>query len=1413
MTEINWNLVDNACCEKFESAWLEGSPVSIESCLPESTTPAFLPTLEELVHIEMEFTWRGLDNGEADVTLQDSSATVETYIQRFQDLESDEIILRLVEQEMRCRKRALGEVKFEEFSSRFPSLTAGINNLKTFIEGEGKAGAVKNLDVGEQVGRYFITDRQGEGGFGLVWRADDPKLGRTIAIKQLSGRFARDAEQRLRFINEARIAAKLEHPGVVPVYDVEQSEVEHPYYTMKLVHGKTLEEGVQEFHSEKKNTAEEKVETLRLLNAFASICKAMQYSHDKGVIHRDLKPQNVILGDYGETIILDWGLAKFVHEEEPTQSAGGLTLGSIQVTAPGAVMGTPAYMSPEQARGDVESVDLRSDVYSLGVILFQILTGRLPFKGQTGDEMIANVLKGNPIQPRRLDAAIPRALEAICLRAMSFEANSRFQSVKELSSELDRFLADEPINSYQETLLEKTSRWARKHRTWVMVAAASLLVLTIGSIVASLLINEQRKIAQVNEVKAREAERLESIAKDDAIKAREKETEAKQEAVAAAASEKKAREKEQQQRELVQWQLSRLYIKDGLRNLDDADYNTAALWFAKSLKLNRGTQDESNDRIRLGATLRRQSRLADMYFCDEKKYGSILDVRFSDDEKNALILCQKRFESRNLETGAVLEEIDLGSPSIVRYSENAKFAVATTISVENLKNPTLSVVDLSDGSRVECRLNPEDDKVNYSVSKPRVSSQGDRVVACIAKRFGTLEEENFLAIWNIKEPENPLLTEYRKRGFASCEFSSDESWIVTGGKDHVACVWNAETAERLKELKHSDFYPREGTDYRQISDANFSTDGKYLVAASSDNVAYVWDLEKDEMIHQLDHGPNRNFSSVDRVEISREGELVATSDITASTRIWNYKTGQLLGQYDDFRGSITDVSLSANGVVVTASKDGYCKIWDARAGLLTPSLRHSNILVAATANSTHSRFLTACADQTVRYWDGETPQNGAAYRKIPHQSKSLYDKFELSSDGKYLVTSSRLLNEAKVQIWNASLLEQIGDDIDLPNIVGKFEFSRDNDKLLLTSTTGLKTEAPHFALVVDLTLGTEIGKRLEHDAEIVSAGFFADGNKVFTASTDKRAIVWNVSDSSELVSFDHDDAIRTACLGDADRVLVTGCRDKTVHFWSVESGERRFGMLTHDWPIKNLVASPDSKRLLVHGYWSDEAASVWLVDFATGKRVGDPIGHTNYRPPSFRHDSKYFSSLGKSRISIHAASDGKWISSIEHENPILGFAWHPKKDLFASASADKTLRIWDLHSGEPTAPRIKCVGVPVDPDFSSDGSVLIAGLAFGTIVKVWNSETGEPLTPDLGHPGLAEPVAYSTTHNEIYVGGYQLTVWNLDPFKETGAKAESLVELLSGYRIDKIGGLIPLTFEEQRARYKEHYSKPDEQGK
>ena len=342
--------------------------------------------------------------------------------------------------------------------------------------------------------RYRLIEICGRGGFATVWRAADEKLGRKIAVKRLSERLARDPQARRRFIHEARLTSRLEHPGIVPIYDLlEDSSEAEPQYAMKLVRGITLAEAIERYHTLSTEGSNRSVELLSLLNSYLAVAHTMEFAHARGVLHRDLKPQNILLGEFGETIVLDWGLAKSL--QDATKEIAGprvTTAESPFVTQPGTVQGTPAYMAPEQAAGRTDEVDERTDVYALGAILYELLSGRIPFGGRTSEDVQQRVIDEEPVSPRVVNAHVSRPMAAICLKAMGKSPSVRYPSVRALREDLERAIADEPITVYRESLWERGTRWMRGHRAAAMALAATLGVTCLVLLAALIVISDSR---------------------------------------------------------------------------------------------------------------------------------------------------------------------------------------------------------------------------------------------------------------------------------------------------------------------------------------------------------------------------------------------------------------------------------------------------------------------------------------------------------------------------------------------------------------------------------------------------------------------------------------------------------------------------------------------------------------------------------------------------------------------------------------------------------------------------------------------------------------------------------------------------------------------------------------------------------
>jgi serine/threonine protein kinase len=307
---------------------------------------------------------------------------------------------------------------------------------------------------------YRLLDRVARGGMGVVYTAEDDRLQRRVALKVLD---LPEAEGDLanRLIREARVLARLEHPGIVPVHDVGTLADGRVFYTMKFVEGHRLDKHIESVDS-----------TPDRLRIFLRICDAVAFAHARGVLHRDLKPANIMVGPFGEVLVMDWGLAKILRKqktietraadpeetiiEKPKRSSDSDgTSQSSAVTEHGTVMGTPGYMSPEQARGDVENLDARSDIFSLGALLRFLLAGPP---------------KQTPTSRQRLD----KSLEAICAKAAATLPGDRYSNVSELALDVSRYLDGLAVGAHRETIFEKATRFYRRYRFFILLIAAYL---------------------------------------------------------------------------------------------------------------------------------------------------------------------------------------------------------------------------------------------------------------------------------------------------------------------------------------------------------------------------------------------------------------------------------------------------------------------------------------------------------------------------------------------------------------------------------------------------------------------------------------------------------------------------------------------------------------------------------------------------------------------------------------------------------------------------------------------------------------------------------------------------------------------------------------------------------------------------
>ncbi len=354
---------------------------------------------------------------------------------------------------------------------------------------DNRAGdPVGGLDVPPSVvatTEILLERRIGRGGLGDVYLARERGTGRSLAVKFLSVEAAAQEPCRQDFHVETRVTSQLEHPNIVPVYTSGESSAGRPFYAMRLIQGRTLAESIAEYHAPHGASAESsEVRSARLselLSQFALVCKAIAYGHDRGVIHRDIKPANIMLGRFGEVVVLDWGLATRVDRGEKARSSGEdsilmptLSIDDVPVARrPRPISGTPAYMSPEQHDGGLP-IGPASDVYGLGATLYHLLTGQPPYDGDTA-AIREHVLEGLLVPPTRVNRRLSPAIAAVCVKAMAHYPSERYETPLELAHDVEHYLADLPVSAYREPVRRRLARWARRHRTLAQLGLVSLI--------------------------------------------------------------------------------------------------------------------------------------------------------------------------------------------------------------------------------------------------------------------------------------------------------------------------------------------------------------------------------------------------------------------------------------------------------------------------------------------------------------------------------------------------------------------------------------------------------------------------------------------------------------------------------------------------------------------------------------------------------------------------------------------------------------------------------------------------------------------------------------------------------------------------------------------------------------------------
>jgi WD40 repeat protein/serine/threonine protein kinase len=1158
--------------------------------------------------------------------------------------------------------------------------------------------------------RFRVVRPHGQGGLGKVFVAHDAELQREVALKEIQERYADDPEAQARFLAEAEITGRLEHPGIVPVYGLGRYPDGRPFYATRFIQGESLEEAIQRLHGRKTTGADSEPSSLalrKLLGRFVEACNTIAYAHSRGVIHRDLKPEHIMMGPYGETFVVDWGLARPFGPTlgDSSPAAAPLTpSGGVVKTLDGAVVGTPLYMSPEQAAGRGDELGPVSDVYSLGATLYCLLTGRSPFSEANVLLLLEQVCQGCFLRPRQVKAAVPSALEAVCLKAMAGRPADRYPSPRALADDVERWLADEPVSVYREPLPAQLWRWARKHRTLVGLIAAVLSVLaTVG--VAWMLVSQARATAS----------RMQTLREKAELR----------------------REEADRQRQFVRRFLYGARMLHAHRAWEEGRF----------ADLHRLLDQEANEDV---PNAGRTGRGFERYFLDRlRQGGAALSFPWTGDPKKGLHMessadslrlafldrSNHRATVYDLATGRELIALD-HIVCMALSSDGSRLAGGGADS-------SVRVWDVPAGKEV-LRLRGHTGEIEQVVFRPD------------GKRLASLGEDRIVKIWDLESGREC----HRFAGLQNpvgLTFAPDGKFLAVGEWEEIrVCDLQGNTTARMR-----------GPRNVRLSSARFSCDGLRLIGEGhpswDQRVLCVWDArtgkqtlsltrqyctavsldarqaaswrEKEERIKIWDATTGREIAGgpaslpiekdclVGQIHFSPDGRFLAT----LHSHDWTYTVTVWAREGNSYRRCFSREV--ASGGVMKWSPEGerlacVSSLSDAQHGSLTRidvcdtlganllSLRLDVPGVLDWKFSPGGQWLTiVCPDKTIRLFDLTVKPD---QRELAgHAVRAL----AFSPDGQRLVGASESARGLSVFLWNTgSGVHQATLDLRAAGD-GALAFSRDGRRVVSAdggvweAASGKKIQEPDWLPGGPSILLSAIGQcagrpnpwQVAWQAKWLSkaprramaVAFTADGSALGLLDGEKKLVLYDPVTRKDLV-----------CLGEAPDGVVGAVFSPDAHWLAVVSSRVA--------PMRDRRISASDRTLSTIHVW----------DVAARKQLYT-LDNTFLRAPplAFSRDGRFLAIGGDRSIDLRDGATGKLLRSLEgHSKPVLSLAFSTDGDRIASGSEDSLVKVWDSITAQELL-SFGRAGVTTIA-FSADGQRLAAGSREG--IRLWEGERSAP---------------------------------------------------------------------------------------
>jgi WD40 repeat protein/serine/threonine protein kinase len=1004
-----------------------------------------------------------------------------------------------------------------------------------------------------------------------------------------------------------------------------------PFYAMRFIEGDSLGEAIAAFHRDEglKRDREARGARLReLRRRFTDVCDAVGYAHSRGVLHRDLKPANIMLGPYGETLVVDWGLAKPVGTALAGEPAAGtasgpawsITGGPIRLSDPigsgsdtvaGSALGTPAYASPEQVGGALDRLGPATDIYGLGATLYTLLTGRAPVEGGEVGAVLRRVQQGAIPPPRSIDPTIPRPLEAICQKAMALKPEDRYPSARALAEDVMRWLDDEPVSAWREPLWERSRRWARRHRPAVASAAVAMVAVALLSLLYA---DRQTRLADVERSRA-----------DEQLRHASEQTRA--------AADLKSALVESNRR------LAVLNFERGQAAFEKGQVGPGLLWMVETLQ----NATDAGDPVWKHAALINLSAWRPVYPSLRavlSHAGPVRKAAFSPDGKVIL--------SGSWDKTARLWDVATGQP-IGQPMQHEGWVLAAAFS--------------PDGRTI---LTGSDDKTarlwdatsGRPIGKPMVHQGRVRAVAFRpdGKVVLTASHDQTARLWDAASGR-PLGEPMVHQGWVNAvALSPDGKVVVTCSDDKTARLWDAASGRPLGEpMVHRD----------EVGAVAFSPDGKAALTGSY-KMARLWDAANGQPVGE----PMEHQDWVQAVAFSPDGKAILTGSDDKTARLWDTATTRPIGKPMVHQGRVQAVAFSPDGkAVLTGSEDRTARLWDGVTGHpLGQPLEHQDAVRSVAFSPDGRAVLTSGDDRTARLWDAVT---GQVLGK-PWDGQGFICAATFSPDGTTILTGGH----RAARQWNAATEQPVGKPMVHQGRVWAVAFSPDGRTILTGSDD--KT-----ARLWDAASGRPIGKPIVHRDEVWAVAFSPDGKAILTGSEDRTARLWDAASGRPIgPPMVHQDPVRSVAFRPDGKAVLTGSDDRTARLWDLVTGHPLGQPLEHPTAVSAVAFSPDGKSFLTGG--GDGTARLW--DATTGRPIGK---HMELRRPirsvAFSPDGTTILTGGYETARLWDAASGRPIGpTLEHQDTDWAVAFSPDGTTILTDSG--ILRLWDLPAALPEDP-------------------------------------------------------------------------------------------------------------------------------